>query len=213
MGNRTRITSAGMNVVFRVAQPEDAAAILSIYAPFCESTYVSFEVVAPSEQQMRDRVARVLPHHPWLIGELDGEAAGYVYASQHRERAAYRWAVDVAVYVAQNYRRRGVGRALYHSLLAILRRQGYFKAIAGITLPNAASVGLHEALGFRPVAVFPGVGFKLDRWLDVGWWQLELQPEAPNPPEPRRFQELRDDPAVAAALEEGRQLLKANLAD
>ena len=198
-----------MNVKFRLAQPDDARAMLSVYAPFCESSHVSFEMVAPTEQQMRDRIARILPQYPWLVGEVDGVVAGYVYASQHRDRAAYRWAVEVAVYIAQQHRRKGLGRALYDSLFAILRQQGYFKALAGITLPNALSVGLHEALGFRPVGVFPGVGYKLGRWLDVGWWQLDLQPEATNPPEPRPFDEIRDHQAVAAALESGRRLLRA----
>src|SRR3990170_2213559 len=107
-----------MNVKFRLAQPDDAAAVLTIYAPFCESSHVSFEIVAPSEQQMRDRIARIGAQFPWLIGEIEGDVAGYVYATQHRERAAYRWAVDVAVYVAAEWRRQGLGRALYHSLFS-----------------------------------------------------------------------------------------------
>lgn len=191
-----------MSVKFRLARPEDAAAILSIYSPYCESSHVSFEIAAPSESQMRDRIGGILSRYPWLIGEIDGHAAGYVYASQHRERAAYRWAVDVAVYVAAAHQRRGMARGLYSGLFSILRQQGYFKACAGITLPNAASVALHEALGFRPVAVFPGVGYKLGRWLDVGWWQLDLQPESPDPPEPQPFHVIRDHCAVAAALAE-----------
>ena len=199
-----------MNVKFRLAQPDDAAAVSTIYAPFCESSHVSFEIVAPSEQQMRDRIARIGAQFPWLIGEIEGDVAGYVYATQHRERAAYRWAVDVAVYVAAEWRRQGLGQALYHSLFSILRQQGYCKAFAGITLPNASSVGLHEALGFRPVAIFPGVGYKLGRWLDVGWWQLDLQPEAEHPPEPRLFQDIRDEAAVAAALAVGQRLLQTS---
>jgi phosphinothricin acetyltransferase len=203
------ILSAGMNVKFRLAQPDDAAAILAIYTPYCESSHVSFEIVAPSEQQMQDRIARIIVQYPWLIAEVDEIVAGYVYASQHRERAAYRWAVDVAVYVAYQQLRRGLGRALYDSLFSILRQQGYFKAYAGITLPNPASVGMHEALGFRPVGVFRGVGYKLDRWLDVGWWQLDLQPEALNPPEPRPFREICDHRAVAAALAGDQRRLRA----
>jgi L-amino acid N-acyltransferase YncA len=132
-----------MNVSFRSARPEDTAAILAIYAPFCESSHVSFEIAAPSESQMRERIAGILSRYPWLTGEIDGAVAGYVYASQHRDRAAYRWTVDVAVYVAPAQQRRGLARALYASLFSILRHQGYFKACAGITLPNAPSVGLH----------------------------------------------------------------------
>jgi phosphinothricin acetyltransferase len=199
-----------MNVKFRIARPEDAAAILAIYAPFCESSHVSFEIAAPSEAQMRDRIGRILARYPWLIGEIDGEVAGYVYANQHRERAAYRWAVDVAAYVAAAHQRRRLARGLYASLFSMLRQQAYFKACAGITLPNAASVGLHEALGFRPVAVFPGIGYKLGRWLDVGWWQLDLQPEPTNPPEPQPFPAVREHHAIEAALAEGEQWLDYN---
>lgn len=199
----------GMNVKFRLAQPTDAAAILAIYAPYCESSHVSFEVSAPSERRMRDRIARIAVQYPWLIAEVDRTVGGYVYASQHGERAAYRWAVDVAVYVAAAQHRKGIARTLYDSLFAILRQQGYFKACAGITLPNPASVGLHESLGFRRVGIFPGVGYKLGRWLDVGWWQLDLQPEAANPPEPRPFREICDHRAVSAALEAGQCQMRA----
>jgi phosphinothricin acetyltransferase len=132
--------------------------------------------------------------------------AGYVYACGHRERAAYRWAVEVTAYVAADYRRRGLGRALYTSLFSILRRQGYFKAFAGITLPNEPSVRLHETLGFEPIGVYRGVGYKLGRWLDVGWWQKSLQPERLDPPPPQPIGKLRESDAVAAALAEGRRL-------
>src|SRR5262245_21335161 len=137
-----------MATKLRFATPDDAAGVLAIYAPYCESTFVSFEVVAPTESQMRERIARITAEYPWIVGENEGEVAGYAYGSRHRERAAYRWTVDVAVYVSQAHHRRNVGRALYAALLRMLREQGYVKAYAGITLPNAASVGLHEAVGF-----------------------------------------------------------------
>jgi L-amino acid N-acyltransferase YncA len=114
--------------------------------------------------------------------EEDGEVAGYAYASQHNSRAAYRWAVDVAVYVDPSRRRRGAGRRLYGALLEELRERGYRIACAGITLPNDASVGLHEALGFEPVGIYRRVGWKAGAWHDVGWWQLELTPAGVDPP-------------------------------
>jgi phosphinothricin acetyltransferase len=196
-----------MTNTIRFAEPRDAAAIQAIYAPYCEATAVSFEAAPPSAEQMAERMARCSPQHPWLVAEIDRQVAGYVYACPHRERAAYRWAVDVAVYVDSNRHRRGVGRALYTSLLAMLREQGYFKAYAGITLPNPASVGVHEALGFQPLAVYRGVGYKLGQWHDVGWWQLELQREAADPPEPTPIAALGDSPAIAAAIAEGERLL------
>jgi phosphinothricin acetyltransferase len=189
-----------MSITIRIATPEDADALTAIYAPYCTTSHVSFEIVAPSKQQMRERIERIMPQFPWLVGEIDGKVAGYVYASQHRERAAYRWAVDVAVYISKAHHRQGLGRALYASLFDILREQGYCQAYAGITLPNPGSEGLHASVGFRPVAVFPHVGYKLGRWLDVGWWRLQLLPEIDDPAEPRSFQEIRGKPAVAAAL-------------
>jgi L-amino acid N-acyltransferase YncA len=197
-----------MTVEMRIATPADAAGILSIYGPYCDSTPVSFETVAPSEAEMRARIERILEKYPWLVAEVDDKVAGYVYASQYRERAGYRWAVDVAVYIAREHHRSGIGRALYESLFAILREQGFFRAFAGITLPNASSVGLHESLGFRKAGVFSKVGYKLGQWLDVGWWQLELQPDVANPTEPVDFRIIRDGEPVKAALEAARQLAR-----
>src|SRR6478672_11168943 len=195
-----------MSVDIRVAKVGDAEGILQIYAPFCESTRVSFELVAPSVEEMRDRIKRIGVTYPWLVAEEARRILGYVYASRLRERAAYQWTVEVAVYVAPEHQRRGLARALYTSLFAILRTQGYFTAFAGVTLPNAASVGVHEKLGFRPAGVFTGVGYKTGRWLDVGWWQREIQPPFDKPPDPRPFPAVCEDSAVASALSEGVRL-------
>jgi phosphinothricin acetyltransferase len=198
-----------MTTKIRFAEPGDAAGVLAIYAPFCESSFVSFEDVAPTVAQMRERIAQIAEQYPWLVCDIDGEVAGYVYASRHRERAAYRWAVDVAVYVGEAYRRRRVGQALYSSLFGILRVQGYVNAYAGITLPNSGSIGLHETVGFRRVGVFPKVGFKVGQWRDVGWWGLSLRPADDVPDEPRPIGHDRDSDAVAAALTEGERLVRA----
>jgi L-amino acid N-acyltransferase YncA len=197
-----------MSVTIRLATPEDAEGILAIYGPFCELSPVSFEIIAPSFKKMRARIEKIGAQYPWLICEIDGEVAGYVYASQHRERAAYRWNVDVAAYVAANHRRRRVAQALYATLFSILRGQGYFKAFAGITLPNEASVGLHESMGFKPIAVYRAVGYKLGRWLDVGWWQFDLQPEVNEPPEPLLITAIRDDGALTDMLAAGQDLVR-----
>ncbi len=136
---------------------------------------------------MAERIARLSATHPWLVAELDGEVVGYAYAAPHRERAAYRWAVNVSIFVAPGQRRRGLGRALYGELFERLRRQGFQVALAGITLPNEASVALHESLGFVRVALYPRIGWKAGAWRDVGWWQLELAPpgaDAPAEPAP-----------------------------
>jgi phosphinothricin acetyltransferase len=173
----------------RLAEPRDAAALAAIYAPSVTDSPASFEEVAPDAAEMARRLATVLAFAPWLVLDDDAEGVvGYAYAARHRERIAYQWSVDVTVYVRADQHRRGVGRALYEPLLELLRAQGFHAAHAGITLPNPASVGLHEALGFRPVARYPAVGWKQGAWHDVGWWQLELRPRtagvAPAPPRP-----------------------------
>jgi phosphinothricin acetyltransferase len=157
---------------------------------------------------MRERIERVMKQFPWLVCEIDGEIAGYVYACQHRERAAYRWAVDVAVYIGPKYHRRGIGQALYSVLFEILRAQGFVKAYAGVTLPNPGSVGLHEAVGFRPLAVYRGVGYKFGKWLDVGWWELDLRPQTEKPEEPIPFPSAVQVDSLAPNIREAEQLVK-----
>jgi L-amino acid N-acyltransferase YncA len=171
----------------RLATPDDADAIAAIYAPVVVETAISFETEPPDPATMRARITATLELFPWLVcTEGDGAVIGYVYASRHRERAAYRWSVDTTAYVHRNARGQGVGRALYEALLKELAVFGYFQAFAGITLPNAASVALHEAVGFAPLGVYRNVGYKLGAWHDVGWWQRTLQP-ARAPAEPRAF--------------------------
>ncbi|HEX8752274.1 MAG TPA: arsinothricin resistance N-acetyltransferase ArsN1 family B [Solirubrobacterales bacterium] len=172
----------------RDADPtRDAAVCATIYAPHVEDSPVSFEERAPSTEEMAARIARYATSHAWLVAEREGELVGYAYACSHRERPAYRWAVDVSVYVADGQQGRGVGRALYEALFARLREHGFRVAFAGITLPNPASVALHESLGFEPIGVARGIGWKHGAWRDVGWWQLRLAPGADDAPaEPRR---------------------------
>jgi phosphinothricin acetyltransferase len=197
-----------MTVDIRFAQPGDAAQILAIYAPYCDSSVVSFETASPSREQMTERIVRISADYPWLVAEIDGRIAGYVYATRFRERAGYRWTTEVAVYVGAGDQRRGLGRALYTALFSILRSQNYHKAVAGITVPNLASVALHESVGFRPVGNFEGVGHKSGKWLSVGWWLKELQPEISNPPEPLSLGKMGIGPAIDAALSEARKLIR-----
>lgn len=168
----------------RPARAADAAAFAAIYAPSVKGSFVSFEERPPSAAEMRRRLRETARTHPWLCAEEGGRILGYAYACRHRERAAYRWSVEVSVYVDASARGRGVGRALYRELFGRLRRQGFVNAFAGVTLPNRASVALHESLGFRPVGVYHGVGFKAGRWRDVGWWEKRLRPRPRRPAEP-----------------------------
>lgn len=167
-------------MTIRLATPHDAPALAAIYAPIVAHTATSFEDVPPDAGEMARRLAATLPAHPWLVAD-DGEVLGYAYAGPHRARAAYRWAAEVSVYVAPRGHRRGVARALYTELLGRLAAQGYALALAGITLPNDASVGFHEAMGFAPVGVFPALGHKHGAWHDVGWWTRRLR-ELDDPP-------------------------------
>jgi phosphinothricin acetyltransferase len=175
-----------MAPIIRPATEEDSAQILEIYAPFCRDSIISFETEPPCLDEMRRRIAKTLPDYPWLVSDEDGLILGYAYASKHRERAAYIWSADVSVYVREGRRRGGLGRALYTSLFDILRLQGFRNAVAGITLPNPGSEGLHRAMGFQPVGVYRNIGYKCGGWHDVAWFQLTLRDPAPDPrlPEP-----------------------------
>jgi len=169
--------------LIRHADPaRDAAGCASVYAPYVLETAISFEKEPPGADELARRISGVSERYPWLVAEEDGAVIGYAYGSAHGERAAYRWAADVAVYLGQAFQRRGVGRALYDALLSLLVRQGIHIACAGITLPNNASVALHEACGFDLVGVYRRIGWKMGRWHDVGWWELELQPPGDAPP-------------------------------
>jgi L-amino acid N-acyltransferase YncA len=171
----------------RDADPNrDAAACAAIYAPHVEGSAVSFEERAPDAAEMAARIERYGARHAWLIAERDGEAVGYAYATAFNERPAYRWSASVSAYVAEDARGQGVGRALYEALFERLRERGFRMACAGITLPNEASVGLHERLGFELVGVNREIGWKHGAWRDVGWYQLELAPRGDGRPrEPR----------------------------
>ena len=163
----------------RPAVPTDAAAIAAVYAPYVLASVASFEDVPPSPSGMAERMANGLP---WLVACRGADVVGFASAGPHNARAAYRWSVNVSVYLDAAVVGRGVGRMLYDVLLAELRTAGVVNAYAGITLPNVASVALHESLGFSKVGHYPHVGFKHGAWHDVGWWGLRLVDVLPVPP-------------------------------
>lgn len=172
----------------RAVDPElDARRVAEIYRPAVENNFISFEEVAPDAPEMARRMSTVLAHLPWLVAEDEsGLVVGYAYASPHRERAAYRWSVDISVYVDAAWHGHGVGRSLYDALLQALRESGYVNVYAGVTLPNPGSVALHEAIGMTRVGVYHRVGYKLGEWCDVAWYEMRLaEPTTDPPPEPR----------------------------
>jgi L-amino acid N-acyltransferase YncA len=199
-----------MAPTIRLADEDDAAQILEIYAPFCRETPVSFETQPPTLDEMRGRIAKVLKSHPWLVCEESGLILGYAYSSPHRERAAYAWSVDVSVYVREGRRRGGVGRALYTSLFLLLKHQGFYNAFAGVSVPNPGSVGLHRAMGFESIGVYRNVGFKCGGWHDVEWFQLVLREPQSEPEPPRDFRIVRGSAAWDDAIRAGSALFGPN---
>jgi L-amino acid N-acyltransferase YncA len=191
-----------MNSSYRIrcASIGDAQGIAAIYGPMVEHTIISFEERAPDRGEMARRMEALAPQWPWLIAEAGGGiVAGYAYASAHHARAAYRWSVDVTVYLAGAHRGRRVGTALYAALMRLLTLQGYHRAYAGIALPNDASVALHRAFGFELVGVYTEVGYKFGAWHDVAWFQCPIG-SAPEGREPQPFASL-DPQVVAQALD------------
>jgi phosphinothricin acetyltransferase len=166
----------------RHATTDDAAACAAIYAHYVTDTVVSFEEAPPSTEEMARRIERSIA---WLVLEDAGRVVGYAYAGTFHPRAAYRWACEVSVYLEQGRRRTGGGRALYEVLLPHLTERGYRAAIAGMTLPNEGSAGLHAALGFEPVGTYRRIGYKFGAWHDVAWTQRVLATGDDAPEEPR----------------------------
>jgi L-amino acid N-acyltransferase YncA len=197
-----------MNATIRLAVAADAIPVQEIYRPAVERTTASFEIEPPSPAEMQRRIESTLLRWPWLVFERDREVQGYAYATAHAERAGYRWSANVSIYVREGHHRYGVGRALYTSLFELLQLQGYVAVYAGITLPNPASVGLHEAMRFTLVGVYRQVGYKFGAWHDVSWWQRSLQERPPDPAPPLLLAEAMEIEQWEAALTAGLNQLR-----
>lgn len=165
----------------REASARDAAACAAVYAPYVTDTAITFETDPPATAAMAARIDAANDTHTWLVLEVDGQVVGYAYGCPHKDRPAYRWTCEVSVYLEQDRRRTGGGRLLYETLFARLADRGYRLALAGVTLPNEASAGLHRALGFEPVGTYRRVGWKLGAWHDVSWLQRELATDGEPP--------------------------------
>ena len=167
----------------RDAIEDDAPACAAIYGPYVRETAVSVEEEPPTPSQMAERIAAALSTHAWVVLEDADRVVGYAYGGPHQKRAAYRFSCEVSVYVEQGRRRTGSGRELYEGLFERLAARGYRMAVAGMTLPNEASAGLHQAMGFEPIGVYRQIGWKLGAWHDVAWTQCALGVEHDPPAE------------------------------
>jgi L-amino acid N-acyltransferase YncA len=169
------------NTFIRLATLNDAQEMLDIYSPSISDSAISFETQIPTIEEFRGRIVDYSKSLPWIVYEVDGRIAGYAYASAHRSRCAYGWSVESSVYVGAKYHGQGIGSRIYQTLFELLKAQGVVNIFAGITQPNEASVRLHESFGFTSIGEFKDVGFKLGKWWNVGWWQLQLQkPKQPG---------------------------------
>ena len=193
----------------RIANTDDSESILKIYAPYIENTSYTFETEVPTVDSFRERISSYLQNWPWLVCEIDGVVAGYAYGARHRERVAYQWSIETSVYIHDDYQRRGVARALYTALISILRLQGFRNLYAVINLPNDKSVSFHENLGFEYFATYKNVGYKLGKWKNVGWWQLQLNEYSMEPKPPVRFSEINMK-EIEDILETSESLLRLN---
>jgi L-amino acid N-acyltransferase YncA len=193
--------------MIRFARESDGPDIAAIYAPAVADA-TSFELDPPDAAEMVRRVGYLSARLPWLVCEAAGVVAGYAYASPHRDRPAYRWCTEVSVYVRGDFQRSGIARALYTSLFAVLTLQGYRNAYAGVTLPNPASVAFHRAIGFTPLCVFHGIGYKLGGWHDVGWFERGLAPRDADPADPTPLVQLLGQGELDEAVQSGVPLIR-----
>jgi L-amino acid N-acyltransferase YncA len=176
--------------LIRIATGDDASSILKIYAPYIENTSYTFETEVPAIDAFKDRINSYLENWPWLVCDIDGVIAGYAYGAKHRERTAYQWSIESSVYVHDDYQRIGVAKALYTALIDVLKLQGFRNLYAVVNLPNDKSVAFHEKLGFEYFATYKNVGYKLGKWKNVGWWQLQLNEYSREPELPIKFFEI-----------------------
>ncbi|HAQ21636.1 MAG TPA: N-acetyltransferase [Prolixibacteraceae bacterium] len=199
-----------MNATIRLAEQRDVPGILEIYTPFILHTAVTFEEIVPDQESFWERIRGIMDELPFLVCDIDGHIAGYAYASEYRHRASYRWTKEVSVYVHPDFHRKKVAYALYTSLHEMVRYQGIANLLAIITMPNEPSVAFHEYFGYHKCGEFSKVGFKLNQWQQVGWFELFIQDETQTPKQQiLRLSEIIELPAFQEAVQKG--LDKLNL--
>lgn len=190
----------------RLVSDVDSASILDIYAPYISDTSITFECEVPTVQEFAKRVRSISEIYPWIVCRIDDCLAGYAYASQHHERVAYQWSVNLSVYIKDEYQRKGLARVLYTTLFELLGHLGYFRGLAGITYPNPKSERFHSNFGFRQVGVYHNVGYKLGQWHDVVWYEMAIKEPAQDPPDPLPIKSAENG-VVSAILQKNTALI------
>lgn len=196
------------NFEIRLIQDTDSHAVLAVYKPYIESTAITFEYDVPDSETFLERIKNVTAGYPWLVCLQDNEVIGYAYASKYRDRAAYQWAAEAAIYLKVDVHRKGIARILYQALFEILRLQGYTNLYAIITLPNEKSVGFHQAMGFEEIGIFRKVGYKLGKWHDVIWFEKHLKEHGEAPHIPVKMAEVWNNESVFSIIEQANKKLK-----
>lgn len=158
--------------MIRTVETKDILEICSIYNYYIENTTITFEEEPISVDEMGKRIIEVVSSYPWLVYEDHGTVIGYVYASKWKSRAAYRHSVELSIYLSKNNLGKGIGKKLYEKIIAELKKTDVHAVIGGMSLPNERSKKLHESLGFKKIAEFKETGYKFQKWIDVGYWEL-----------------------------------------
>lgn len=173
-----------------LVQDSDASSIADIYRPYVEQTSISFEYEAPTPDEMLHRIRTITTDYPWLVCLEGNTIVGYAYASTHRHRTAYQWSVESAIYLSQTFHNKGLAPILYKTLFSLLKLQGLFTVLAGITIPNDKSVNFHKKMGFTHLGTYKNIGFKFGKWHDTQWFELPLNDYTLTPTPPKKFQEI-----------------------
>lgn len=192
----------------RLATRDDSASILRIYAPYITDTVITFEYTVPTITEFKERMAHIQVSYPWLVCEVDNAIAGYAYASRFREREAYKWSVDFAIYIDPEYQGKNIGKALYYALSEALKLQGYYNAYAGVTIPNVKSEGLHESFGFHSIGTYHKVGYKFGDWHDVRWYEINLKEHEKSPELPKTIDTICNTKEFIAIMENAERMIK-----
>lgn len=192
----------------RLIQNTDHEAVLAVYQPYIEHTSITFEYDVPQSEAFLERIKNVTAGYPWLVCLQNNEVIGYAYASKYRDRVAYQWAAESAIYLKEGVHRKGIARILYEALFQILCLQGYINLYAIITLPNVKSVGFHQAMGFQELGIFRKVGYKLGKWHDVIWFERHLMEHTDNPSVPQKMQSILESKQLNEIIQQANEKVK-----